>query len=166
MLHLTDVTLRDGLQMESPVAVEKKAALFHKLLPCGFSRLEVASFVHPKWVPQFADSDTLCRTLFPTGETEKTWGAGPETMAFVPNEKGLERLLRYPIPWASTFVAASETFNQKNVNEPIQATLTGLENLIKRAHAERRQVRVYVSTVFGCPYEGAIKDKDLFALLH
>src|SRR3954470_23759408 len=99
MLHLTDVTLRDGLQMEGPIALEKKAALFQKLLPCGYSRLEVTSFVHPKWVPQFADSEAFCKQLLPAGEGEKTWGAVPELMAFVPNEKGLERLLRFPIPW-------------------------------------------------------------------
>jgi hydroxymethylglutaryl-CoA lyase len=160
-LLLTDVTLRDGLQMEAKtIPVQKKAELFHKLLGCGYARLEITSFANPKWMPQFADSEDFCQHVFTPAERTAT-----ELMAFVPNEKGLERLLRYPIPWASAFVAVSETFNQKNVNQPIGETLSALGKIIARARGEHRRVRVYVSTVFGCPYEGAIPEKKLFETL-
>ncbi|MEZ4750638.1 MAG: hydroxymethylglutaryl-CoA lyase [Bdellovibrionota bacterium] len=154
-LHFTDVTLRDGLQMESaPIAVEKKLALFEKLRRCGYSRLELTSFVHPKWIPQLADSAELCEAIFKSASTKP--GKDPlELMAFIPNEKGLERLLSFPIPWASAFVATSAAFNQKNVNKTVDETLAELEALGKKVAAEKRRWRLYVSTVFGCPYEGA-----------
>src|SRR5258708_7332054 len=94
-LELTDVTLRDGLQMESDlVPTERKLELFHLLAACGYSRVEITSFVSPKWIPQFADSEAFCQALFKTPPKI-------DTMAFVPNEKGLDRMLAFPIPWAS-----------------------------------------------------------------
>jgi hydroxymethylglutaryl-CoA lyase len=86
-------------------------------------------------------------------------------MAFVPNEKGLERLLSFPIPWASVFVAASETFNQKNVNASIAETLSQLKVMVDKCHEQKRKIRIYVSTVFGCPYEGEMSDAQLFSVL-
>lgn len=155
---LTDVTLRDGLQMEKPIALDVKLQLFEKLLACKYGRLEITSFVNPKWVPQFADSSAFCSKLF-----SQTFPI--ETMAFVPNEKGLQRLVQFPIDWVSAFVAASETFNQKNVNASIQDTLKELSAIVALAHQEKRKVRVYVSTVFGCPYEGKMEPKKLHVLL-
>ncbi len=153
---ITDVTLRDGIQMESRVfSLDDKVALYEALADCGFGRLEVTSFVHPKWVPQFADADEFCKRLKPRGEL----------MVFVPNEKGLQRLLPHPIQWASAFVAASDTFNQKNVNQPVADTLAELGRMVARAHAEKRKIRIYVSTVFGCPYEGNLSDDKLFGVL-
>ncbi len=77
-------------------------------------------------------------------------------MAFVPNERGLERLLAFPIEWASVFVATSETFNKKNVNQSISETLQALEPVVAKARAAGRKIRIYVSTTFGCPFEGRI----------
>lgn len=160
-LKLTDVTLRDGLQMEaSLIPVDKKLELFEKLDSCGYARLEITSFVHPKWVPQFADSEAFCQKLF-AGPAPRT----PELMAFVPNEKGLERLLHFPIDWVSAFIAVSESFNQKNVNQSIAETLESLKVVVASSHREKRHVRLYVSTVFGCPYEGAIPEAQLFDVL-
>jgi hydroxymethylglutaryl-CoA lyase len=161
-VHITDVTLRDGLQMEKSIAASLKLALFDKLVACGYDRLEVTSFSHPKWMPQFADSEAFCQLLYqsPKKLPDLEW------MAFVPNERGLERLLAYPIPWVSAFVAASETFNQKNVNADIATTLTALKPLVVKAQAAGRKVRLYVSTVFGCPYEGAIDEAKLFTTLN
>lgn len=148
-LHFTDVTMRDGLQMEAePIALEKKLALFEKLAACKYSRIELTSFAHPKWIPQLADSQALCEAVFAKKPSL-------ETMAFVPNEKGLDRLLAFPIQWASAFVATSEQFNQKNVNRTVAETLSDLKPLGAKVRAEKKQWRLYVSTVFGCPYEGA-----------
>ena len=156
-IEITDVTLRDGLQMEARIlSTEQKHELFTSLAACGYDRLEVTSFVHPKWLPQFADAESLAARL-PTG--------GTPLMAFVPNEKGLERCLRFPIPWVSLFVAASETFNRKNVNTGVDETLAEAGRCVARARREGRRSRIYVSTVFGCPYEGEIPDTTLFPTL-
>ena len=160
-LSFTDVTLRDGLQIESRlIPVAEKLQLFTALAACPYDRYEVTSFVHPKWIPQFADSENFLKALFqsPLSQTK-------ELMAFVPNEKGLERLLEFPIPWATTFIAASNTFNQKNVNQSIDDTVLALDRVVQMAHQAKRKVRIYVSTVFGCPYEGAIPMESLFAVL-
>lgn len=152
VIQLTDVTLRDGLQSESLIlSTEQKINLFQTLLSCSYSRLEITSFSHPKWIPQLADSDSLCQALFKSPYFGQT-----ELMAFVPNERGLDRFLQFPIQWASFFTAASETFHQKNVNSSVEEGLKLLEGLISRARSQKRRSRVYISTVFGCPYEGDI----------
>lgn len=157
-LQITDVTLRDGLQMETMIAPEKKLELYELLAQCPYDRLEVTSFVHPKWVPQFGDSETFLQKVY-AGNPKK------ELMAFVPNEKGLERMLKFPIPWASAFIAASDTFNQKNINISTDETVDVLKGIVQSAHKNKRKVRIYVSTVFGCPYEGAIPIDKLFRVL-
>lgn len=155
-LHFTDVTLRDGLQMVSQVvAVEKKLALFDKLVACGFSRIEITSFVNPQKVPQFADSEAFCQALFARGKSPV------ELMAFVPNARGMERLLAFPIDWSACFVSVSESFNAKNVNATVDQSLAQVESVVASAKKVGRKVRAYISTVFGCPYEGAIGDETL-----
>lgn len=152
---LTDVTLRDGLQAESQIiSLEHKLELLNLLSHCQFSRLEVTSFVNPKWIPQLSDSEKLCEAWFKTKQSQ-------ETMAFVPNVKGCERLVKFPIPWVSCFVAASSTFNQKNINASIEETLKELEAITSLAKSHSRKVRIYISTLWGCPYEGNIDDKKL-----
>lgn len=162
-ITFTDVTLRDGLQMESEyLPVEKKLELFKKILALGPNRMEITSFVNPKWVPQFQDAESFCQKLFGAGSLPL---GGVELMAFVPNEQGLTRLLPFPIPWVSAFVAASESFNRKNVNRSIIETLDDLKQIVTLARRERRKTRIYVSTVFGCPYEGRVDDIQLFSVL-
>lgn len=131
------------------VSTEVKIELFRKLAACGYSRLEITSFVNPKWVPQFADAAAFVEAALATK-------LPVESMAFVPNLKGLERLVSFSIPWATTFIATSETFNKKNVNATTSETLVELKSMVARAHTESRKIRIYVSTVFGCPYEGAV----------
>ena len=158
-VRLTDVTLRDGLQMEAFLPTAKKLELLRRLVPCGYDRLEITSFVNPKWVPQFASADEFCQEVFrsPKGL--------PQLMAFVPNARGLERLLAYPFPWVSLFVAVSETFNKKNVNQTIAETLAEAGRVIAAARAAGRKTRLYVSTVFGCPYEKVIAEPHLEKVL-
>jgi hydroxymethylglutaryl-CoA lyase len=159
MVRITDVTLRDGLQMEAFLPNPKKVELLRRLLPCGYSRLEVTSFANPKWVPQFQQAEEFCKEIY-SGALKL-----PETMAFVPNARGLDRLLAFPIPWVSLFVATSETFNRKNVNQSIDETLAEAGRVIATARAAGRKTRLYVSTVFGCPYEKAIPDDKLTRVL-
>lgn len=151
-IHITDVTLRDGIQAESiTLPTSSKLELLGKIDRCGYDRVEITSFVSPKWIPQLADSQAFCEQVF----AKRDWKT-QEWMAFVPNLRGFENFLKFPIPWASAFVATSETFNKKNVNQEIEATLSGLASLRKAASQQGRKLRIYISTVFGCPYEKQI----------
>ena len=137
--------------MESKIlSVEQKLALLQKLGACGFERIEVTSFVNPTKMPQFADADKLCKQI-----DAKPDGL-PPLMAFVPNEKGADRLLAHSMAWIACFVSVSEAFNKRNVNATVEESLVQVRAVVKRARASSRKVRVYVSTVFGCPYQGAI----------
>ncbi len=161
-VFLTDVTLRDGLQSESAVMPTPiKLEIAQMLAVLGSNRLEITSFASPKWVPQFSDAEAFCEGYFKNA-------AAIETMAFVPNGVGASRALRFPIPWLSTFIAASEPFNQKNTNQSIDALAVELVKVGELARAQNRRVRVYISTVFGCPYQGAIGEaalKKVFTLV-
>jgi hydroxymethylglutaryl-CoA lyase len=156
-MHLTDVTLRDGLQSEKiTLTTDQKWNLFEKLIDCGFDRIELTSFAHPKWIPQLADAEALCEKVFASPLSKRC-----ELMAFVPNEKGFERLIKFPFAWASAFVSVSRSFNLKNVNSDRQQSLENLQRTVLRARAEKKKIRVYISTVFGCPYEGNISADEV-----
>lgn len=151
-IQFTDVTLRDGLQSEPQIlTTDQKLSLFQLLLSCQFSRIELTSFSHPKWIPQLADSQTFCEKVFSLESVKKNQAT--QWMAFVPNEKGLERFLKFPIHWASLFLATSETFHQKNVNSSLSEGFLNVKRLVGTLKKSQRKSRVYLSTVFGCPYE-------------
>ena len=145
-----EVGLRDGLQNEARlVPTEEKLALARALVDAGIRRLEATSFVSPKWIPQLGDADELAPKL-PRVE-------GVDYGALVPNAKGLERALHYPqITTVAVFLSASESHNRHNVNRSIAESLRGFEEVIPAARRAGRQVRAYVSTVWGCPYEGKV----------
>lgn len=144
-----EVGPRDGLQNEpETIATETKAELVRRLASAGVSRIEITSFVSPKWIPQLADADELCRVV-----------ARPPSATFsalVPNEAGYERFRAARLPVAAFFVSASETHNRKNVNRGIAEHLERFRPLAARARADGVLLRAYVSTVCGCPYEGDV----------
>ncbi|HVP69359.1 MAG TPA: hydroxymethylglutaryl-CoA lyase [Anaeromyxobacteraceae bacterium] len=156
--HVTvyEVGPRDGLQNEERVVpTEGKLALIGALADAGLSRIEATSFVSPKWIPALADSSELVERLAAR--------PGVGYVALVPNAKGLERLLgarsRAASPAAldaAVFLSASETHNQRNVNKSIDETFRAFDEVVGPALAAGLRVRGYVSTVWGCPYEGAV----------
>ncbi|ASS99579.1 MULTISPECIES: hydroxymethylglutaryl-CoA lyase [Geobacillus] len=144
-----EVGPRDGLQNEAtPIATADKIAWINLLSETGLSYIEVTSFVHPKWIPQLADAVEVAE-----GIRRK---AGVTYAALVPNEKGLERALGAGVDEVGVFMSASEAHNQKNINKTIAATFPVLEAVVKTAKQAGKTVRGYVSTVFGCPYEGPV----------
>jgi hydroxymethylglutaryl-CoA lyase len=148
-VRIVEVGPRDGLQNESAIVpTAKKAEFIRLLVAAGMKDIEVASFVHPKWVPQLADAQDLIQQLEPL--------PGIRYSALVPNMKGLERALESGIRRIAVFTAASETFNRKNINMGIQESIDGFKPVMARALKEGMSVRGYVSTCFVCPYEGAI----------
>jgi len=148
-VRVVEVGPRDGLQNESRiVSTENKAEFVGKLVEAGLKEIEVASFVHPKWVPQLADAQELIQQL-------KTY---PDVRysALVPNMKGLERAIASGIRRIAVFTAASETFNRKNINMGIDESIEVFKPVVANALKEGISVRGYVSTCFVCPYEGPI----------
>lgn len=147
-----EVSPRDGLQNESAqVATHAKVRLIEALVDAGITRLEVGSFVAPKWVPQMADADEVCRMI------ERR--PGVTYAGLCPNARGLDRALAAKIDEIAVFVSASETHNGKNVNKTIEQTLEAFEPVIGPAVLAGLKVRAYVSTMWGCPYEGAVDPK-------
>lgn len=144
-----EVSPRDGLQNESAqVATHAKVRLIEALVAAGLKRVEVTSFVSPRWVPQMADGTEVCRML----ERHE----GVTYSALVPNARGLERAAEVGIDEVAVFLSASETHNRKNVNKTIAQTLKAFEPVIAPAVARGMKVRGYVSTLWGCPYEGEV----------
>ncbi|MCL6515365.1 hydroxymethylglutaryl-CoA lyase [Alicyclobacillus sp.] len=146
---LCEVGPRDGLQNEArAVPTQVKVELINRLSQAGFRSIEVTSFVHPRWIPQLADADEVMRRI------ERR--PGVVYSALVPNERGLERALRAGAGGVNVFLSASETHNRKNINKSISETYPVLEPVVRTAKAEGLPVRGYVSTAFGCPYEGRV----------
>ena len=145
-----EVGPRDGLQNEAEnVSTPAKLELINRLGLAGLRRIEAASFVSPKWIPQLADGDELAAILPAL--------PGVRYSALVPNEKGYERFRAAgELHVAATFMSASETHNQKNVNCSIAEQLERSRPVVERARADGVGVRAYVSTVCGCPYEGDV----------
>ena len=147
-----EVSPRDGLQNESAqVATHAKVRLVDALVDAGISRIEVGSFVASKWVPQMADADEVCRMI------ERR--PGVTYAGLCPNERGLERALAAKVDEIAVFVSASETHNSKNVNKTIAQTLKAFEPVIGPSVEHGLKVRGYVSTMWGCPYEGDVDPK-------
>jgi len=144
-----EVSPRDGLQNESAqVATHAKVRLVDALVDAGISRIEVGSFVASKWVPQMADADEVCRMI------ERR--PGVTYVGLCPNARGLERALAAKVDEIAVFVSVSETHNSKNVNKTIAQTLKAFEPVIGPAVTHGLKVRGYVSTMWGCPYEGDV----------
>jgi hydroxymethylglutaryl-CoA lyase len=158
-VRIYEVCLRDGLQNEpTHVATEDKVAIAQQLVEAGFKDIEVTSFVRPRWIPQLADAAEVLRQL-PEAPGVRFW-------ALVPNRVGLDRALDAGVKHIATFMSASETHNKKNVNRTVRESLAGLERVIDTAKAEKIVVRSYISTVFGCPYEGAISPDQTVQIAH
>ena len=156
-VSIYEVSLRDGLQNERIIVpTEEKKRLLQALLDAGLKRLELSSFVSPKWIPQLADADVLAR--------EVKAPEGVSLSALCPNAKGLERAKATGIKEIAVFLSASETHNKKNVNKTIDETLAAFRDVIAPAIELGMRVRGYVSTVWGCPYEGEVDPKRALAI--
>jgi hydroxymethylglutaryl-CoA lyase len=150
-VSIYEVSPRDGLQNENvTVPLSGKLRLVDALVDAGLERVEITSFVSPKWIPQLADADELALVL-----AERPHGTASFS-ALCPNARGLERAKTAKIREIAVFMSASETHNKKNVNKSIAETLAAFEETIGPAREAGMRVRGYVSTVWGCPYEGDV----------
>lgn len=146
---IKEVGPRDGLQNEKEViAASDKIEWINQLSTTGLSYIEITSFVNPKWIPALAD----CYEVATSIERKP----GVTYAALVPNQKGLEKALSANVDEVSVFMSASETHNKKNINKSIEETYPILNNVVSEALTAGKTARGYVSTVFGCPYEGTV----------
>lgn len=144
-----EVGPRDGLQNElRSLPTKDKVRLIEALIAAGERRIELTSFVSPKWIPQLSDADEVVRQI---GKRD-----GVVLSALVPNLKGLQRAKEAGLQEAAVFLSASESHSKKNINKTIAEALAASEEVTKAATAAGMRVRGYLSTVWGCPFEGAV----------
>ena len=148
-VKIVEVGPRDGLQNEKvTVPTEAKVEYITALADAGLKVIEAGAFVSPKWVPQMADSAEVYREI--------PKDPGVEYPVLVPNMKGLERAIEAGVKSIAIFTAASDTFNKRNINMSIDESFVNYAPVVARARTEGMRVRGYISTAFGCPYEGDV----------
>ena len=146
---IVEVGPRDGLQNErAAVSTAAKVAFIDALSDAGLPVIEISAFVSPKWVPQMADAADVARQIRRRTGTRYT--------ALVPNLAGLDRAHAAGLNEVAIFAAASETFSTKNINQSIGASLETYRAVCDRAATLGIRVRAYLSTAFGCPFEGNV----------
>lgn len=152
-----EVGPRDGLQNEARnVPTVDKIRFIDALLAAGIRSIEITSFVSPRWIPQLADSAEVAR-----GVSRRT---GVRMSALVPNRRGLDTALASGMKEIAVFMSASETHNRKNVNKSIADTLAAFRDVVGAAGDAGLAVRAYLSTAFGCPYEGDVDPQRIVDL--
>ena len=144
-----EVGPRDGLQNEAAIVpVHDKIAFINALADAGAPVVEVGAFVSPKWVPQMADTEAVCLGI--------RRRPGVRYAALVPNATGLDRALTAGITDVGMFAAASEAFSQRNINQSIAQSLDTYRGVARSALDAGCRVRAYLSTAFGCPFQGDV----------
>ena len=146
---IVEVGPRDGLQNEKvTIPTQAKIDYITALGDAGLRVIEAGAFVSPKWVPQMADTAEVDRNI--------PKDPGVEYPVLVPNMRGLERAMEAGVTSIAIFTAASESFNKRNINMTIDESFVNFAEVVPRARAEGMRVRGYVSTAFGCPFEGEV----------
>ncbi len=149
-VEVYEVGPRDGLQNElRTLPTRDKARLIEALITAGEKRIEVTSFVSPKWIPQLADAEELLRLV---GRRP-----GVTFSALVPNLKGLSRAKEAGLEEAAIFISASEAHSKTNINKSIDEAVAEARQTTEAALKAGLRVRGYLSTVWGCPYEGQVQ---------
>ncbi|SDH56887.1 hydroxymethylglutaryl-CoA lyase [Alloyangia pacifica] len=153
-VEIFEVGPRDGLQNEARlIPAAEKIALVDCLSRAGFRRIECASFVSPKWVPQMATSGEVMAGI--------TRAPGVSYAALTPNMKGFEAALAARVDEVAIFGSASEGFSRANINASIAESLERFRPVAEAAHAAGVPVRGYVSCVVECPYDGAVAPEQV-----
>ena len=149
-ITIVEVGPRDGLQSEPEILpTDSKVAFIEKAIDAGIRRLEVASFVHPKRVPQMADAEALIERLPQRDDVSY--------IGLIMNERGLDRALSTGIGEIGMVVVASDTYNRKNQGVGTDESVAAWRSIAKRAQENGLRANVMISSAFGCPYEGEVK---------
>jgi hydroxymethylglutaryl-CoA lyase len=153
-VDIIEVSPRDGLQNESQtVSTENKLRLIERAVNAGIRRLEIASFVNPKRVPQMADAEEVVANVRRTEDVTY--------IGLVMNRRGAERAIQTTIDQLGAITLCSDTFARKNQGQTARETLDVASEIIRFARAEGRTATVMISSAFGCPFEGEIAEADV-----
>jgi len=151
---IVEVGPRDGLQNEQAmVSTADKVEFVNRLSAAHLPVIEVSAFVSPKWVPQMADAAEVFAGI--------TRAPGTRYTALVPNLSGLDRAIAAGVTEIAIFASSTETFSRKNINQSIDESLTAYKAVCERAIGAGLRVRGYLSTAFGCPFEGAVDPRQV-----
>lgn len=152
-IEIIEVGPRDGLQNENQIlSHQKRSTLVKKLTNTGLKRIELGAFVSPARVPQMEDSLKVAKSCLKTQKDNKVIYS-----ALVPNLRGFQDFQKSGLKDAAVFASCTESFSQKNINCSIQESFERFTPVIKEAKKNKVKVRGYLSTVFGCPFEGDVK---------
>jgi len=144
-----EVGPRDGLQNESAnLSVDARLRLIEALADAGLKRIEIGSFVRPDWIPQLADTDEVARRMVRRPSVRYA--------ALVPNRFGLDRAVSAGLREVAVFMSATESHNLKNTNKTVAQSLEHFAAIVPLAKKQGMFVRAYLSTIWGCPYEGKV----------
>ena len=156
-VRVVEVGPRDGLQNEKALIPTKQKIAFIRLLAgSGLAVIEATSFVSPRAIPQLSDASAVMAGLSQDGTVQYP--------VLVPNLKGMERALAAGVRAIAVFTAASESFTRHNINATIAESLANFRPVVALARQEGVTVRGYISTVFGCPYEGAVAPRQVLSI--
>jgi hydroxymethylglutaryl-CoA lyase len=156
-ITLVEVGPRDGLQSEPEILpTASKAEFIRKAIDAGIRRLEVASFVHPKRVPQMADAEALLEQLPDLDDVSY--------VGLIMNERGLDRALETKVNEIGMVVLSTDTYNRKNQGVDIDDSVRSWGEMAKRAQQNGLRANVMISSAFGCPYEGEVKVESIVEL--
>ncbi|MDJ0952661.1 MAG: hydroxymethylglutaryl-CoA lyase [Acidimicrobiia bacterium] len=148
-IQIVEVGPRDGLQNEAvSVSTGDKIELINRMAAAGAARIEVASFVHPRLVPQMADAEDVVSGLDAM--------EGVSRIGLVLNRRGLERALQTDVEEVNFVVGASESFTQANQRASVATTIAEIAAMLPEAKAAGLATTVTISVAFGCPYEGEV----------
>jgi hydroxymethylglutaryl-CoA lyase len=154
-----EVGPRDGLQNEpESLSTAVKVEFIDLLTEAGLPAIETGSFVSPRAIPQLSDTEEVYRRI--------RRASGVRYPALVPNVRGLERALACGVLEVAVFTAATETFNRRNINAGVDESIERFRPVVARAREAGLRVRAYVSTAFGCPYEGPVSPEAVREVVH
>ena len=158
-VRIVEVGPRDGLQNEKvSIPTEQKIHFIEMLAEAGLPVIEATSFVSPRAIPQLSDASAVMAGIAQSHENLANYPV------LVPNLKGMERALAAGVRSIAVFTAASESFTRHNINASIEESLENFRPVVALAQRENITVRGYISTVFGCPYEGVVDPQHVLSV--
>jgi len=160
-VRIYEVGPRDGLQNEKTIVSAADKIQFIKLLmESGLTHLEVTSFVRAETIPQMADAEEVFKAT-----QQNVGGRNIQLSCLVPNMKGYEKARQLGVEEISLFSATSNSFNQKNINTDVAGSFERMKDVVAAAQADKKKIRAYISTAFGCPYEGKMPVSKLMDVI-
>ena len=158
-VQIVEVGARDGLQNEKKtLTVPTRVQFIKRLSEAGLKRIEVGSFVSPKWVPQMTRTDKVFERV------KNSKGPSKAYSTLVPNQRGMLQAISSGVKEVAIFGSCSETFSHKNINRSIKDSFREFQSVMQLARKHKIRVRGYLSMAFGCPYEGKVSPSRVVSL--